>query len=140
MNLLKNLFRTKREKEVAQRPAIEEATAEAKDDGYLPFEQFQAVELRVGTVKEAVPVKGSEKMLNLTVDLGEEKPRQILSGIAKRYAPEDLVGNQYVFVANLAPRKMMGLESFGMICAADNEDGAVLMSPVAPVKPGSLLH
>ena len=107
---------------------------------YVPFESYAAVELKVGTVRSAEPVAGSDKLLRLTVDFGEEAPRQVVSGIGKSFLPGSLVGNQYAFVANLAPREMMGLESQAMILAADGEFGLSLVSPTRAVKPGSALH
>jgi len=74
-------------------------------------------------VKSAVPVKGADKLLHLSVDIGEPQPRSIVAGIAKAYSPESLVGRKVVIVANLAPRKLRGLESQGMIVAASLEDG-----------------
>jgi methionyl-tRNA synthetase len=85
------------------------------------------VDLRVGTVLEAERVKGADKLLRLFIDLGFEK-RQVLAGIAKVYDPEKLIGRKVVVVANLAPRKLRGLESNGMIVAASlgNEDPPIL--------------
>ena len=110
--------------------AIEEEVKkeeESKKD-YIEFDDFMKVDLRVGTVLEAENVPKSEKLLKLKVDIGEENPRQILAGIAKDYEPESLIGKQIVVVANLKPRKMMGLESQGMVCAASlgEEDQAML--------------
>ena len=84
-------------------------------------------------------MEGSEKLLKLKVDVGEEAgPRQILSGIAKWYAPEDMVGKQVVVSANLEPRSMMGFESQGMLLAAHGEDGsAVLLTATGEVPPGA---
>ena len=87
----------------------------------ITIEDFIKCEFKVGEVLTAEEVEGSEKLLKLSVDLGEEEPRQILSGIKAWYTPEDLVGKQFIFVANLEPRKMMGLESQGMIMCADGE-------------------
>lgn len=87
----------------------------------ISIDDFIKIELRVGTVLEASEIEGSERLLKLIVDLGEEEPRQILSGIKEWYAPEDLVDRQFVFIANLEPRKMMGLESQGMILAAEGD-------------------
>jgi methionine--tRNA ligase beta chain len=102
----------------------------------MNLEEFQAADLRVGTVIRAERVEGSEKLLKLQVDIGES--RQILSGIAKQYAPEDLVGKQVVIIANLEPRMMMGLESQGMVLAAHGEkEEPILVMPQAPVPPGS---
>ena len=85
------------------------------------IDDFAKLEFKVGTVLEASDIEGSERLLKLIVDLGEEEPRQILSGIKQWYAPEDLIDKQFVFIANLEPRMMMGLESQGMILAADGE-------------------
>jgi methionine--tRNA ligase beta chain len=102
----------------------------------VTLDEFKQSDLRVGKIISAERVEGSEKLLKLSVDLGE--PRQILSGIAKTYAPEDLVGKEVVVIANLEPRMMMGFESQGMILAAHGEDGApVLLSPASIVPPGS---
>ena len=86
----------------------------------VTYEDFAKLDFRVGTVIKCEEKEGSEKLLRLTVDFGEET-RIILSGIKKWYAPEDIQGKQFVFVYNLAPRKMMGEESQGMILAADGE-------------------
>jgi methionyl-tRNA synthetase len=83
-------------------------------------------------------VEGSEKLLKLQVDIAEPEPRQILSGIAKAYAPEDLVGKSVVIIANLEPRMMMGMESNGMLLAAHGEGGTpVIIQPVSDVPPGA---
>jgi methionine--tRNA ligase beta chain len=103
---------------------------------FATIDDLVKLNLRIGTIKTVEPVEGSEKLLKLQVDLGEEQ-RQILSGIAKWYTPEDLIGKQVVIVANLAPRSMMGLESEGMILCANNEEGPVLLSPVRPVESGA---
>lgn len=87
----------------------------------INLDEFKKSELRVGKVISAERVEGSEKLLRLQVDLGET--RQILSGIAKAYAPEDLIGKQVVIIANLEPRQMMGFESQGMLLAASGADG-----------------
>jgi methionyl-tRNA synthetase len=83
----------------------------------IGIEDFAKVELRVGVVKSAERIPGADKLLKLLVDIGDEV-RQVLAGIALSYAPEDLLGRQVVIVANLAPRKMRGLESNGMLLAA----------------------
>jgi methionyl-tRNA synthetase len=103
------------------------------------IDDFKNIEMKVGKILSAVPVEGSEKLLKLSVDFGEEGgPRQILSGIAKYYAPETLVGKLCPFVTNLPPRAMMGLDSNGMILAVKTVDGgAVLLHPEKDVEPGS---
>ncbi|MBI2053600.1 MAG: methionine--tRNA ligase subunit beta [Candidatus Sungbacteria bacterium] len=104
----------------------------------INYEQFQQIELRAATILAAKRVEGSEKLLRLRVSLGEGEPdRQILAGIGKRYTPEELVGKQIVIVANLEPRMLMGLESQGMLLAADSPDGPVLLAPDREVPSGA---
>jgi len=91
-------------------------------DGKISIEDFAKVELLVGQVKVAEKVKGADKLLRLEVDLGSET-RQVVAGIAEAYAPESLLGRKVVIVANLAPRKLRGLESNGMIVAASPDGG-----------------
>jgi methionyl-tRNA synthetase len=93
------------------------ATAAAAAPAKIAIEDFAKVELRVGVVKSAERIQGADKLLKLLVDIGDEV-RQVLAGIALGYAPEELVGRKVVIVANLAPRKMRGLESNGMLLAA----------------------
>lgn len=102
----------------------------------ITIDDFAKVDLRVGTILEAEEIEGSEKLLKLKVDLGEEAPRQILSGIKKWYKPKDLIGKQVMFVANLEPRMMMGLESNGMIMAV-GEEKPVLLKPIKKVSNGA---
>jgi methionyl-tRNA synthetase len=96
-------------------------------DGKISIEDFAKVELRVGQVKAAEKVKGADKLLRLEVDLGNEV-RQVVAGIAESYAPELLIGRKVVIVANLAPRKLRGLESNGMIVAASPEGGKAVLA------------
>jgi len=104
----------------------------------MTIDEFQKSDLRVGKIIFAERVEGSEKLLKLQVDIAEPTPRQILSGIAKAYAPEDVVGKSVVIIANLDPRTMMGMESNGMLLAAHGEDGApVLVLPASEVPPGA---
>jgi methionyl-tRNA synthetase len=90
----------------------------AEGIAYINIEDFAKVELRVGEIKTAERVPKSDKLLKFAVDLGEPQPRQILAGIAQYYEPEKLIGRKVIVVANLAPRKLRGLESQGMILAA----------------------
>lgn len=106
----------------------------------ITFEDFSRIELKVGTVLEAEEVEGSEKLIKLKVDLREEMPRQILAGVKQWYKQEDLVGKQVVVVANLEPRMMMGLESQGMMLAADSEDGPVFLTVSKEVPPGTKIR
>ena len=96
-------------------------------DGKITIDDFAKVELRVALVKVAEKVPNADKLLRLEVDLGTEQ-RQILAGIAESYAPESLIGRKVVIVANLAPRKMRGLESNGMIVAASPEGGKTVLA------------
>lgn len=109
-------------------------------DGTITIDDFVKVDLRVGVVKDAAPVKGSDKLLHLHVDIGEPEPRSIVAGIALAYKPEALVGRKVVIVANLAPRKLRGVESQGMIVAASLEgDLPVLASFLEDVPVGARL-
>lgn len=102
----------------------------------ISFDDFKKVELRVATVLAAERVEGSEKLLKLRVSLGEEE-RQIVAGIGKKYDPTTLPGRQIVIVANLEPRSLMGLESQGMLLAANGSDGPVLLQPDSEIQPGA---
>lgn len=105
----------------------------------INFDDFAKVELKVGKIQSAEPIEGSEKLLKLQVDFEEENPRQVLSGIAKWYSPKDLIGKSFIFVTNLEPRKMMGLESHAMILATGTDKPA-LIKPATKVKPGATLR
>jgi len=118
---------------------LNKPAATVPNDGKISIDDFAKVELRVAQVKVAEKVKGADKLLRLEVDLGNEV-RQILAGIAEAYAPETLVGRKVVIVANLAPRKLRGLESNGMIVAASLEGGRpVLASFLEDVPVGARL-
>ncbi|HEX4036637.1 MAG TPA: methionine--tRNA ligase [Acidobacteriaceae bacterium] len=99
-------------------------------DGKITIDDFTKVELRVGQIKVAERVPKADKLLRLEVDLGTET-RQILAGIAESYAPETLIGRKVVIVANLAPRKLRGLESNGMVVAASTEGGKAVLATFA---------
>jgi len=105
----------------------------------INIDDFKKIELKVAKVISAERVEGSDKLLKLEVGLGEEK-RQIIAGIGKVYNPEDLVGKEIVIVANLEPRSLMGLESQGMVLAANAESGPVLIMPDKEVVPGTELR
>ena len=127
---LKRLADTKK----ATEAAAWKAEPQAKD---VEFDTFAACDLRVGTVLECVKVPKADKLLRFLIDDGLEK-RTIVSGIAKYYKPEELVGKQVCFIANLPPRKLKGIVSEGMILSAENSDGSiVLLSPSAAVAPGA---
>ncbi|KKW14406.1 MAG: Methionine-tRNA ligase [Parcubacteria group bacterium GW2011_GWA2_50_10b] len=102
------------------------------------IDDFNKLEIKIGKILSAEKVEGSEKLLKLSIDLGEEVPRQILSGVAKAVTPEELAGKMVPVIANLSPRMMMGMESRGMMLCAD--DGApVLLHPAHDVSAGSLV-
>lgn len=103
----------------------------------IAFDDFAKVELRVGKIVSAQKVEKADKLLQLQVDMGSEV-RTIVSGIALHFSPEDIVGKQVVVVANLAPRKMRGIESNGMILMAEGEGGKLtFVSPESVVPSGS---
>ncbi len=104
------------------------ADAPVEEPAYISIDDFSKVDLRVGQVKSAEPVKGADKLLHLKVDIGEPEPRTIVAGIALAYKPEELVGRKVVIVANLAPRKLRGITSQGMIVAASLEGGAPVLA------------
>ena len=104
----------------------------------IPFDEWEKLDIRVGHIKDCQKVKKSNKLLQFTLDDGSGTDRTILSGIAKFYKPEDLIGKDVLFIANLAPRKMMGIESQGMILSALNFDGSLsVTTTLGEVKPGS---
>ncbi|MCO4818673.1 MAG: methionine--tRNA ligase [Bacteroidetes bacterium] len=106
----------------------------------ITFDDFSKLDFRVGTIVEAAKVPKADKLLQLLVDIGLEK-RTILSGIAQHFSPEDLVGKQAVVVTNLAPRKMRGVESNGMLLMAENTEGKlVFVEPVGGIEPGSVVR
>ena len=115
------------------------APAAAPVDTSITYDDFAKVELRVALVLSAERVPKSDKLLRLTLDAGDPAPRQIVAGIAQHYAPETLVGQRVVIVANLKPRKLMGLESQGMVLAASDEQGLKVTTVAGDVKPGSLV-
>ncbi|MDI6827621.1 MAG: methionine--tRNA ligase subunit beta, partial [Armatimonadota bacterium] len=118
---------------------ISTAVVESKEEKQveqISFEEFKKLDLRVGRIIAADKVAGADKLLLLTVDLGTEQ-RPIVAGIAQWYSPEELVGREIVVVANLAPAKIRGVESRGMLLAADVEGTAVLLQPDKDVPPGS---
>src|SRR3990167_9300375 len=97
---------------------------------------FNKLAIKIGTVRKAEKVEGSSKLLKLHVDLGHEK-RQILAGIGEKYDPKDLKGKQIPVLANLDPRIMMGLESQGMILAADINGDPILLHPDEKIANGT---
>ncbi len=105
----------------------------------IEIQDLEKIDIRIGTIKECVEIEGSDKLLKLTVDFGEEVGiRTILTGMKKWYSPEEMQGMQTTFVLNLKPRKMMGLTSEGMIFAASAEDGKpVFLLPKSSINNGA---
>lgn len=129
---------------LAATKAANESAAAAKDYKANPikpnvaFEDFEKLDIRVGHIKDCQKVKKSNKLLQFTIDDGGGVDRTILSGIAKFYEPEQLIGKDVLFVANFEPRKMMGIESQGMILSAVNFDGSLnVTTTIGEVMPGS---
>ncbi|MFI5264363.1 MAG: methionine--tRNA ligase subunit beta, partial [Candidatus Kapaibacterium sp.] len=119
--------------------SAERSVAEPKpigSDGQITIDDFKRIKLRTAVVIEAEPVPKSKKLLKLQIAIGEER-RQIVAGIAEKYSPEDLVGKTIVVVANLAPAKLMGIESQGMLLAVNDEKGPVaIVSPISNTESG----
>lgn len=113
------------------------STEASQENSFITFEDFAKVELRLAKVLEAQRVPKSDKLLQLKVEAGDAEPRQILAGIGKTYAPEELIGKHVVIVANLAPRKMMGLMSQGMVLAASDDEGLSVLGVDKDIRAGS---
>ncbi|MGD2062331.1 MAG: methionine--tRNA ligase subunit beta, partial [Nitrospirota bacterium] len=119
-------------------PPKEKAPAEVPASGQIAFDDFGRIDLRVGLVTAAEPMPKSDKMLQLTVDLGEAQPRTIVAGIAQSYPASALVGERVVVVANLKPAKLRGVRSEGMVLAAgDAPDTLRLVTVPDGLPPGS---
>jgi len=124
---------------VQQKETKMETTTTTPENNFkreIVFDDFAKIDLRVGTVLACEKVEKADKLLKLEIDLGSEK-RTIVSGIAMHFAPEEMIGKQVVVVANLAPRKMRGIESQGMILTAEDKAGGLhLISPQAIIAAG----
>jgi methionyl-tRNA synthetase len=121
---------------VATQPA---APTEVAPSDEIDIETFAKIKFRVATIEKVEQVPESKKLYQIQLDVGELGKRQIVSGIAQHYTPEQLVGRQIVIVANLKPAKLMGVESRGMLLAASTDDDAVLavLSPDKPIVAGA---
>lgn len=116
---------------------IEEKSVEVpEDDGLITIDDFAKIQLKVAKVLECEKVEKSDKLLKLLLLVGEEK-RQVVSGIAKTYKPEDLIGKHVILVANLKPVKLRGIESNGMILAATDDNTLTLLTPMAEIESGA---
>lgn len=105
----------------------------------IQYDDFAKLDLRVAKVVLAEHIEGADKLLKLTLDVGELGERIVASGIKEWYAPEDLVGKTVVYLANLAPRTLRGVESQGMIIAAGGDE-AILLAPQAECAPGTMVR
>jgi methionyl-tRNA synthetase len=106
----------------------------------IGIETFAQVDLRVGQIVVAERIPNADKLLRLEVDLAEDSPRQLLAGIAEWYAPETLIGQKIIVVSNLQPRRMRGLESQGMLLAADSDGRPMLATVPVETPNGARLH
>ncbi|MBQ4155380.1 MAG: methionine--tRNA ligase, partial [Clostridia bacterium] len=123
------------EKQVADAQKAQEKKENIAFLDEITIDEFAKVDLRVAKVVECEPIKKAKKLLKLTLDDGSENPRTVASGIALYYKPEELIGKNVIVVANLKPAKLCGVESFGMILAADTDDGVKVIFPEG-MKPG----
>jgi methionine--tRNA ligase beta chain len=107
----------------------------------ITIDDFKKVEIKIGKIMSAEKVEGADKLIRCIVDVGEETPRQILSGIAPHFPdPSVLIGRSFPYVTNLEPRTIRGFESNGMIMAAsDTAGGFALLEPTSPILPGTRL-
>jgi len=105
----------------------------------ISFDDFQKLDVRIGTILEAESVPDTDKLLKLTVDLGEEK-RELVAGIADNYKPEDIKGKQVPILTNLEPKTIKGIESKGMILAIDIDGKAILLHPDKQVPNGGKIR
>ncbi len=129
---IKKLFDTRKKMELESQPATP-----AKPE--VSFDEFSKMDIRIGKILNAERVEKSKKLLKLQVDTGIDT-RTVMSGIAEHFAPEDIIGKQVTILVNLAPRKIMGIESQGMILMASDKDGSLkLLSPGSETSPGSLI-
>lgn len=102
----------------------------------ITYEEFQRLDIRIGTVKGADRVEGTDRLIRLLVDIGTEQ-RVVVAGMAHTYSPEEFIGRQVPILVNLQPRKLKGIESQGMILAVDVEGRPYLLQPDREVPPGS---
>ncbi|MGM0482745.1 MAG: hypothetical protein ACQEP6_02690 [Patescibacteria group bacterium] len=105
----------------------------------IKYEDFSKLDIRAGYVQEAEKVEGSEKLIRLSVDVGEGNHRQVVAGIGKSYDPEDMLKRQVIVLVNLEAREIFGYKSEGMILAVSGEEGPVIIAPVADVPSGSIV-
>ncbi|MDE6474980.1 MAG: methionine--tRNA ligase [Clostridia bacterium] len=140
LKVMDEILEEERRRAKAQAKKENEKVENAVTLQQIGIEDFAKVELKVGTVLECKKVEKADKLLCSQIDVGEEKPRTIVSGIAKYYTPEDMVGRQVIVVTNLKPAKLRGIESQGMVLCAEDENGDLaLITPCKSVKSGSIV-
>lgn len=123
-----------------EKKKVDNETPEPNEQQEITIDDVMKLELRVARVLDAAPMPDSDKLMRLDLVVGDEK-RQVLAGIAKQYTPESIIGRQVILIANLKPRKMRGLESQGMILAADGPGGeAILLQPDKDAPEGASVH
>ncbi|MBI3324439.1 MAG: methionine--tRNA ligase subunit beta [Candidatus Omnitrophica bacterium] len=121
-------------------PAIPTSAPSAEAPAVISIEEFKKISLRVGKIVSAAEHPRADRLLLLTVDVGESAPRQVVAGIKSAYQPADLVGKSVVVVTNLKPAVLRGVESQGMVLAAqDNAAGLTLVTLERPIQPGSIV-
>ena len=106
----------------------------------ITYDDFSKLDMRVATILAAEPIEGADKLLKLTLDVGELGERTIAAGIKLWYEVDDLVGKQIVYLSNLEPRRLRGVESQGMLVAADDGSQAILLHPDRKLENGSALR
>ncbi|MBI3939637.1 MAG: methionine--tRNA ligase [Acidobacteria bacterium] len=121
-----------------ERLSQNEAASAASTETRITLDDFSKIDLRAGLILQAARVPNSDKLLKLEVDIGREK-RQVVAGIGRKYAPEDLLGKRIILVANLKPARLMGIESNGMVLAATENDVPILATFTEDVTPGAKL-
>ncbi|MBL4697299.1 MAG: methionine--tRNA ligase subunit beta [Phycisphaerales bacterium] len=120
-------------------------STEPKGKPEITFDDFAKIDLRIAKIVHAEPHPDADRLLKLQLDDGSGTPRQICAGVREQYNPEDLIGKSIVIVANLAPRKIRGEESKGMLLAASNatkgsdDRSVVLLNPMSDIEPGSVV-
>ncbi len=134
--LFQRIDMEKKLEEIMEENQAEEKIQIAPFKDYVDFEDFEKLDIRVGKVIECEKVPKSEKLLRFTLEVGSET-RQILSGISKYHTPEELIGKNVVFIANFKPRKMMGLESYGMILSAEHDGNLTALTTVKEIQSGA---
>ncbi len=103
----------------------------------ITYDDFAKLDIRIGTIMSAEEVEGADKLLKLSINLGEENPRQIIAGIKEYVEPDSIIGKQVPVLANLELRTIRGLGSQGMILAASDDETLALLHPATPLTPGS---